>query len=230
MCTVVVRWAPGEPALLLALRDELVGRDFDDPGAWWPAQPGVIGGRDRTAGGSWCVTAVETGVTALVLNRPQRRQAAPGAPSRGVLPLLVAQHGQDWHQHVERAGMASFALVRVAPEALTLWVFDGVELTSEALSAGTHMVTSGGAEDGRAVRSLADFTAAGSPTRWQQLLAGREPADDPAALLVRHERDGQVFGTVFGQVIETTIGALSLSFSRTPSVAGSWTQRRWPEP
>lgn len=42
MCTVVVRWSPGEPVLLLALRDELVGRDFDDPGEWWPEHPGVV--------------------------------------------------------------------------------------------------------------------------------------------------------------------------------------------
>src|SRR4051794_23384173 len=82
VCTVVVRWAPQQPVQVLALRDELVGRDFDDPAAWWPDQPSVVGGRDRVAGGSWCVTDVDSGVTALVLNRPQRRLAAPGASSR----------------------------------------------------------------------------------------------------------------------------------------------------
>ena len=52
--------------------------------------PDVIGGRDRTAGGTWCASRVDTGVTALVLNRGQKRLASPGAASRGILPLLAA--------------------------------------------------------------------------------------------------------------------------------------------
>ena len=31
MCTVVVRWSVGQPPQILALRDELTTRDFDDP-------------------------------------------------------------------------------------------------------------------------------------------------------------------------------------------------------
>ena len=151
---MVVRWRPGEPALVLALRDELTSRDFDDPGAWWPDQPSVIGGRDRAAGGSWCVTNAATAVTALVLNRPQRRQ---GVPSRGVLPLLAVAHGRTWPDHLDYGKMASFALVLLTPDALTVWTFDGEQLTGEELPAGTHMVTSGGAEDGKASRYLERF-------------------------------------------------------------------------
>ena len=69
MCTVVVRWSPGQPTQILALRDELTSRDFDDPGRWWPETPDVVGGRDRAAGGTWCASRVSTGTTALVLNR-----------------------------------------------------------------------------------------------------------------------------------------------------------------
>src|SRR5436305_8112299 len=101
MCTVVVRWQPGEPTRLLALRDELTDRAFDDPGEWWPQHPGVVGGRDRAAGGTWCASNVATGVTALVLNRPEKRTAAPGAPSRGVLPLLGVTHEHAWPEHLE---------------------------------------------------------------------------------------------------------------------------------
>src|SRR5215475_4284789 len=67
VCTVVLRWTTGEPLRILAIRDEFVSRDFDPPGAWWPEQQGVIGGRDRLAGGSWCVSDPRTDVTALVL-------------------------------------------------------------------------------------------------------------------------------------------------------------------
>ena len=48
MCTVIVRVEAGEPPHVLALRDELTSRAFDDPAFWWPEQPSVLGGRDRT--------------------------------------------------------------------------------------------------------------------------------------------------------------------------------------
>jgi uncharacterized protein with NRDE domain len=227
VCTVVVRWNPGRPHTALALRDELTDRDFDDPGTWWPDRPGVVGGRDRTAGGSWCVTDVPSGTTALVLNRPQRRVAAAGAPSRGVLPLRAVAHGRDWPDHVPLAGMASFALVLASPDALTVWVFDGEQLTVEELGEGTHMVTSGGAEDGKEQRYLRAFAAA-DPLAWRALVEAHPPADDPAALVVRMERDDKVYATVFGQLLEAAPGSLSLSCSRRPWVTGSWTSRRWP--
>lgn len=228
MCTVVVRWEPGQPLLALALRDELVGRDFDDPDAWWAEQPDVVGGRDRLAGGSWCVTDVRTGTTALVLNRPQRREAAPGAPSRGVLPLLVAARGRDWTAYVDTAGMAGFALVLAGPDALVLWVFDGERLVESELSPGTHMVTSGGEEDGKADRFLGGFLAAAAPQAWRDLVSRHAPQDDPAALVVRHEADGRAFATVFGQVIEAAPGSLRLSCSHTPWLPETWSERSWP--
>src|SRR5690349_11704572 len=67
VCTVVVRWSPGRTAQILALRDELTTREFDEPDLWWPQWPDVVGGRDRVAGGTWCATDVRTGTTALVL-------------------------------------------------------------------------------------------------------------------------------------------------------------------
>lgn len=228
MCTVVVRWAPGRPALLLALRDEMTGRAFDDPGEWWPDQPGVVGGRDRQAGGTWCATDISSGATALVLNRPQRRVAEAGAASRGVVPLLAVRHGLEWPEHLDLAGMASFALVLASPQGPRWWEYDGAQLTGAALAPGTHMVTSGVAEEGRAERHLPAFLAADSADQWQALVTGSVAADDPAALLVRHERGTSTFATVFAQVIEAGAGRVSLSYSRTPSVAGTWTERRWP--
>src|SRR5438445_6510293 len=104
VCTVVVRWTARQPTRILALRDELTAREFDDPDRWWPDRPDVVGGRDRTAGGTWCANRIETGVTAMVLNRAPRRVAAAGAPSRGVLPLLAASHETSWIDHVDVAG------------------------------------------------------------------------------------------------------------------------------
>ena len=52
VCTVVVRVDPSG-VLLAANRDERLDRAWDPPAAWWPDQPGVIGGRDRSGGGTW---------------------------------------------------------------------------------------------------------------------------------------------------------------------------------
>lgn len=216
MCTVVVRWEVERPAQILALRDELTAREFDDPGRWWPEFPDVVGGRDRTAGGTWCATDVSTGVTALVLNRPQKRAADPGAASRGVLPLHAVAHGADWASRIELAGMASFALVLVAPDRLTTWIFDGERLTAADLPAGVHMVTSGGPEDRKADRWLARFADDGFPDGWRREVQGRTPADDPSELVVRHEAEGKVYATVFGELIEAAPGRLRLEYSRRP--------------
>ncbi|MCU1596047.1 MAG: hypothetical protein JWO12_3439 [Frankiales bacterium] len=228
MCTVVVRWVPGEPVQVLALRDELEGRRFQDPGAWWPDQPQAIGGRDEVAGGSWAVTDVASAVTALVLNRPERRVADPLAPSRGVLPLLAAARGQGWPENIDLTGMASFTVVLAAPDALTMWAFDGAVLTCTDLAPGTHMVTSGGAEDGKADRYLPQLIAARDS--WVSLVQQQEPADDPAALVVRHVDGDRVFATVFGQLITATPGRLVLSYSRQPWSARPWTESEFSAP
>ncbi len=216
MCTVVIRRSAGRPTEILAIRDELTTRGFDAPGRWWPQFPDVVGGRDSVAGGTWCATRVGTGVTSLVLNRYHERPAAPGARSRGVLPLLGAVHGADWVEHVPLAGMAGFVLVLVTPDRLTTWEFDGKRLTETELPEGTHMITSGGTEDRKADRWLESFAGAAVPDGWRSLVQDRPPADDPAALVVRHERDGQVYGTVFAELIDARPGRLRLEYSRRP--------------
>jgi uncharacterized protein with NRDE domain len=223
VCTVVVRWTAHRPVLLLALRDELTSRAFDEPAEHWPAHPGVVGGRDRTAGGTWCASDVAAGATALVLNRPQKRVADEGAPTRGLLPLVALQHGAGWPDHLDVHGMASFALVLATSELLRLWVFDGEGLSSGDLGAGTHMVTSGGAEDGKADRYLERF----QHHPWRELVQGETPQDDPAALVVRHEKDDLVFATVFGQLIEAAPGRLHLEHSRTPWMTDGWSVQDW---
>lgn len=228
VCTVVVRWAAGSPVLVLALRDELTDRDFDDPSQWWPSQPGAVGGRDRKAGGSWCVTDISSGSTALVLNRTQRLVAEPTATSRGILPLLAVRHGLDWPAHLDLTGMASFAVLLAAPQRLTVWEFDGFRLTSDTVPAGTHLLTAGAAEQGRADRHLPRFLAADSAEQWRALVTASAVEDHPASLLVRHEETGSTFATVFAQVIEAEAGRVALSYSRTPAVAASWAESRWP--
>ncbi|GAA3161988.1 NRDE family protein [Blastococcus jejuensis] len=222
VCTVVVRWSDGRPPQILALRDELLTREFDDPGRWWPELPDVVGGRDRVAGGTWCATSIGTGATALVVNRPHKQLADPGAPSRGVLPLLAVEHGADWLSHVELGGMASFALLLATPHRVTTWDFDGQDLVTTEHPEGVHMLTSGGAENRKADLHLQAFAESGYPHGWRGLVQSGDPKDDPAALVVRHELDGLVFGTVFGELIEAAPGRLRLEYNRQP-----WTTEPW---
>jgi hypothetical protein len=222
MCTVVVRRAAGRPVEILAIRDELTGRDFDDPGRWWPEFPDVVGGRDHVAGGTWCATSVGSGETTLVLNRHHERPAAPGAPSRGLLPLLGAVHGADWVSHVRLDGMAGFVLVLASTARLTTWEFDGARLTETEHPEGTHVITSGGPEDRKADRWQEKFAVTDFPDGWRSLVQGEPPADDPAALAVRHERDGQVYGTVFAELVDARPGRLRLEHSRRPWTVDAW--------
>lgn len=228
MCTVVVRWFPGTRNVVLALRDELTSRLFDEPADWWPDEPGVVGGRDRLTGGTWCATDLSSAATAVALNRTRKPIGEPGAASRGGLPLVAARHGRDWPAHLDLTGMASFALVLASPNGLTLWEFDGVALTETALTQGTHMFTSGPAERGRSARHLPAFRAAETVGRWRELVTEARPGEDPDALLVRYRYRGSTFATVFGQTIEAEPGQVAISHSRTPWDAETWSDRSWP--
>jgi hypothetical protein len=84
------------------------------------------------------------------------------------------------------------------------------------------MFTSGGAEDGKAARYFDAFERNSFPDGWREVVGQAEPADDPAALVVRHEREGRVFATVFGQLIAAEPGRLQLEYSRQP-----WRSDRW---
>jgi uncharacterized protein with NRDE domain len=223
VCTVVTRWTAGEPVRILAIRDEFVSRDFDPPGPWWPDQPTVIGGRDRQAGGSWCVSDVRTGVTALVLNRIERHV---GTPSRGVLPLAAVAAGTNWPDVLEHREMASCTLVLVAPDGVTAWTWDATELTRHHLEPGTHVFTSRGVDAGdeKAGRLAKEF----GTRPWLDVVTERPPADERTALIVRHEFETDAYATVFGQLITTAPGALRIQHSRTPWLADTWADERWP--
>jgi hypothetical protein len=223
---------------MLALRDELLSRRFDLPGSWWPDQPDVVGGRDRLAGGSWCVSDVAAGVTGVVLNRPDRPVADPGAASRGVLPLKAVRSPEHWPDTVDRRGMASFNLVLATPRSLRWWSFDGDELTGHDLAAGTYMFTPRGlspsdAVDLRFANSYGtSLDNAGSPTDrawapWLDVVRGSVRDPDPTAMLVRRPVGEDSFETVFGQLIAAQPGVLRLDYSVHPDSTEPWTTKYW---
>jgi uncharacterized protein with NRDE domain len=117
MCLVVIAWNchPRYPLLIAANRDEEHAR----PSAaadWWDDAPGVYGGRDQVAGGSW-LAVTRTGRYALVLNQPARPPTPAHTASRGQLVRAwVTGHGdlaQGYLQRVREreAAYAGFTLV-----------------------------------------------------------------------------------------------------------------------
>jgi len=222
VCTVVCRDVPDEPVRILAVRDELVSRAFDDPGEWWPEQPGVIGGRDRSAGGTWCASDVAAGTTALLVNRIERRE---GTPSRGLLPLAALAHGAAWTSHVDHTAMASFNLVLAGPSGVSVWVWDADSLQRLDLARGVHMITTQGVDTDD--DKTTQFSSRFAVEDWYELVTSCVPEPNPQALIVRVPFEDDVYATVFGQLITATPGSLQVEHSRTPWVAGTWTTNRW---
>jgi hypothetical protein len=220
---VVCRWGEGEPLRILAIRDELVTRPFDLPAAWWPEHPTVIGGRDRIAGGSWCVSDLVTGRSALVLNGRQRRD---GAPSRGQLPLAAIGAGESWTQDVDYTQMASFTLVLAARSGITVWGWDQVELGRTELTPDLHVITTDGVDtdDPRTTRFRPLFAS----RPWYEVVTSTTPSPDPSALIVRRDVEGNTYGTVFGQLITGSPAELQVRWSATPWVDGTWAEQSWP--
>ncbi len=200
MCTVIVLVHP-DKILLAANRDERVDRDWDPPDAWWPDRPGVVGGRDRTAGGTW-MAINRHGVVATVLNRPGTLGPAIGKRSRGDLPLIALEHSTA---ATAAAALTSLdaALWRgfnmVLADRTGAWFVKGIGYDhplAHRLPPGVSIVTAydpNDLESPRAAHHLPRFQAA-DPTwdAWLALLSDR--GGDPAEQLNVVARGG--FGTV----------------------------------
>lgn len=183
MCTVVLLIRPGHawPVLLAANRDERLDRAWDGPAAHWPERPGVVAGRDRTAGGTW-MGMNRDGVAAAVLNRQGTLGPAAGKRSRGELPLIALDHASAETAAGAIAGLdagswRSFNMV-IADRLGVMFVrgLGNGRPQAWALPAGTHMVTAHDPDDSdspRVARHLPRFRAAPppGPSGWESWLS-----------------------------------------------------------
>ncbi len=177
MCTVVIEVpeAPGDAIRVLAVRDEDPGRAWDPPGLWWDDRPGVIGVRDRLAGGAWLASLPAEGRLAVVLNRADVYSAGLPAPSGGLRSrgtiVLEDVAGRGLPSPPETAG---FNLVSVAGGRVMVSSWDGERLVEAVLSPGVHMIAHHDVDDPRTARIVAwlpEFRAASSsltgPAHWR---------------------------------------------------------------
>ena len=212
MCTVVLLIRPGHawPLVLAANRDEMLERPWDPPGAHWPDRPGVIAGRDHSAGGTW-MGVNRDGVVAAVLNRPGSLGPAAGKRSRGELPLLALAHRSATEaataiSEMDVTAWRSFNLV-IADRVAAFFVRglghgspDRVPLTP-----GLHMITAHDPDDPaspRVARYLDRFLSAEPPSpagwrEWQNILADR--TGRPGEQINVEPRGG--FGTVCSSLL-----------------------------
>lgn len=233
VCTVVIDVAPspGEGARLLAVRDEDPDRPWDDLGQWWPdTHPGVVGIRDRRAGGAWLAADPAVGRLAVLLNRADVLDLPQdGARSRGSLALeSVAGRSPEGP-----LPMHGFNLLEVTPEGSRVLSWDGVQLRDTVVPAGVHMIAHDDLDDPGTARiaawlprfaAAADRTPAGGwDERWVAVLAESarlSPEDDRAIV-----RDNRVHGyptmSLLFCTAEVAPGSLQVS-SRVLADPGHW--------
>ena len=94
MCLIVFAWQahPGYSLVLGANRDEFHARPAA-PLDWWQDAPGILGGRDLQAGGTWLALA-RSGRFATVTNYREDLAPHPGVRSRGELVTNFLEDGR----------------------------------------------------------------------------------------------------------------------------------------
>lgn len=228
MCTVLLRFAPDErwPLLVAAIRDEFLDRPWDPPGAHWPTKPNLVGGRDRTAGGTWLAVRRDDPAVAALLNGVRLPVPASGQrPTRGELPL-AALTGTAKLEASDLADYDGFHLMLGTPTSVRVWSWDGTELTLRELPPGDHIIVNLGVDtvDDPLVPHLTPLLAA-TPApplpswgEWVSLLRGDgRPGDDPRALLVRREFEDRVYGSSSASLVAIARDEVRFDFTPTPT-------------
>ncbi len=214
MCTVLLRFAPGGPRPLLAgaVRDEFVDRTWDPPARHWSGR--LIGGRDRTAGGTWLAVDPQRPAFAAVLNGVRLPPPADGVrPSRGGLPL-AALRGQPLPDPAVLARFDGFHLVHGTPDEVRVWSWDGTSLDEQSLRPGDHVIVNAGV--GLAAGPvLAALRAAGDAEDWRRLLA-------TDTVLVDRTVAGRRYASTSTSLVELTTTGVRYEFNPTPRELSGW--------
>lgn len=236
MCTVLLRFAPGArwPLLMGAVRDEFTDRPWDPPARHWNgARSELVGGRDRTAGGTWLAVDPDRPALSAVLNGARRPPPDHGAPrpTRGDLALRLLTTGD---LPPDLTDFDRFHLLGVDPDRAELWTWDAEQLHHQVLESGVHVVVNLGLDTDAdpLVPHFAPLVAAlPDPDRdidaawaaWIELLRGDglDPTDE-RALVVRKEVDGRTYGSTSASLVALGRGEARYAFTATPLDPSTW--------
>jgi transport and Golgi organization protein 2 len=247
VCTVLFRFQPGSPwpLQLAAVRDEFVDRAWDPPAAHWAAEaPGVYGGRDRTAGGTWLAVRPDRPAIACLLNGVRLPVPAAGVrPTRGTLPLSALMVGLGAKLDPDSVReYDGFHLLLGSPDGVVVWSWDGVDVVRREPAPGDHIIVNLGVDTvddplvphfqpllasaalGAGDGSTMDFWGS-----WVDLVRGDGLApDDPRALIVRRQLTaqdgtgefvGRVYGSTSASLVALDGNRVRYDFTATPDAA-----------
>jgi hypothetical protein len=249
MCTAVISFDPSAPVpvLVAGIRDEILDRPWLPPAAHWPDHPGLIGGRDLRAGGTWLAADPAVPRVACVLNGRGRPAPEDVRVSRGVLPLWAAEEGKLGD--VDPETFDPFHLICAEPAGVVLWSWDGSDLLQRDLGPGLHLVVNSGiaaldaayagpGDDLMAARvahfrprleaALRPPAGEGPVTEawdeWLPLLDGDglDRADPRALVIRRGVGGGVVYGTTSVSLTALSPGRLRYDFNPVPGDHGAW--------
>jgi Transport and Golgi organisation 2 len=229
---VLLRLTVGSPwpVLIAAVRDEFLGRPWDPPAAHWP---GIVGGRDQQAGGTWLAVDPAGRAAAALLNGP-RLPEMEGRPSRGGLVLdVLSGHGPP----DDVSAYDAFHLLHVTPIRAELWSWDGSAFTHGELGRGDHVLVNAGPDVESAVVSAGRSALDSLPSpgwgpapvsatqdAWGPWVTPLEaaPSEEEGRLLVRREFDGKTYGSSSVSLLALGPGGVRYDFSAVPAGPRSW--------
>lgn len=240
MCTLLLRFRPGSawPVVAGAVRDEFSERPWDPPARHWDGPwAGLVGGRDRQAGGTWLAVDTARPALAALLNGVRLAPPADGSvrPTRGALALQALSGDVPDRDTV--ADHDGFHLVLATLDGLEVWSWDGQQLARRRLDPGDHILVNGGVDTGDPLighfspllAALPDPTpAAGATTveawgAWLELMSGAGLApDDERALIVQRVVEGRTYGSTSASLVALAPGAVRYDFTASPRDPRTW--------
>jgi Transport and Golgi organisation 2 len=232
MCSIIL--CIGAAGVFAAAnRDEMVNRPWEPPAEFWP---GICGGRDILAGGTW-LALNRAGVLAAVLNREGTLGPAPGKESRGTLPLRAlardsAAEGAKAIGALDAGGFRAFNLVLA--DADGAFFIRGLGMGRPEivpLAPGVHMITAGEPDDmarPRIAKHLPRFQA--TPfADWGKLLADSSGDRSDQLNVKAAQNDG--FGTVCSSLVSLPHGSVTKHmFAAGPPDIAEFLQIGWNMP
>lgn len=140
---IAVDVVPGRPLLLLGNRDEFHARD-SAAAAPWPDVPGVFGGRDLQAGGSW-LAANENGRLAAVTNiRVLSAQRGPRSRGDLVRDFVAGQASAADYLAALQTHLPDYAPFNlVVADRDAVWCLESPAARAQRLPPGVHLVSNG---------------------------------------------------------------------------------------